>query len=1039
MPIEKIKKHIVWVTLVIMVLFGCSVKKNTRSSRAYHELTTRYNILFNAQQVYEETLKSIYESYVDDWHVLLPMYPNSYSIIDSTKKALGGPFDVVVEKTTKAIQEHSISAKPIRDKSKMDSQDYRDWLKQDEFNPFVDQAWLLMAKAHIQNRDYYEAISVLSNIIRLFKYDLDVVSEAQVWLMRAYSEIGWYYDAELVLDALLARGVPAFLEVDFNNSYAFFLLKSGSVSEAIIFLKKVAESETNNIQRRRLWYLIGQLYSSNGNTQEAFDAFEQLKKIDTPAVVALSAIVAQSKLDIHKDNVIKDLLRQAKMSRNESYLDQIYGAIGDSYLFSKDTINAFENYLIAESRSVSKGTELAYVQERLGSLFFNKKRYLEASKRYSKAIVGISQNTTNYNEIVFRAEVLAQLEPFLRSLEEQDSLLYLSSLPDAEKIRIIETHIKSIRNADKDCEGIKLANKQEVPGENNLSITPSSIGLGAGTFYFYNPQLVEQGKKEFENYWGNRKLEDNWRIQDKSSIVFGDFPEQNEMLNQYKLSEVDQDKYSIDYYLRQIPSSDAQIAEANQIIINNLIAIGDIARGKLHDYELAIDSYHKAVDKYGDNLAVVDVLYRLHLVYRQVGNVDKSDNYKNKLLTDFPENKYAEMLNDPEYEDVLSNYGTLEASLYQDTFEEFKNGNVLKIRQNYEKSNRLFGNGTLIVKFKLLNALSYALANDADGLRIELEELISQFAKGPESDLAKDIILRLDEGMALADNASGQISFDFIDNSNDRHRLTDIDAGRFVSNSEEADSVKYSFIILFDEDKQKKSDLLFAISNHNFTSYQLRVFNVNMTKIGNTNVLIISYFSSYKEAMLYSNNVRTDSVFINSLSDRVKTLVMSDTNYNLIITESDLSKLIEIDTISVKTIEPLFDVDRQRDVINEDVEKITIEESVIIENYSGKLSPDDEVETLSVEQQLYNFEQRQQEALSRFDNANSEKEKKRLIKEREKEREELIKQRRNELKIREKARREELKIRERERKQKIREQDEIRRAKLNERNRLLRQ
>ena len=43
------------------------------------------------------------------------------------------------------------------------TQEYRDWLRQEEYNPFIDRAWLLMGKAHLQNRDYIEAVSVLAH------------------------------------------------------------------------------------------------------------------------------------------------------------------------------------------------------------------------------------------------------------------------------------------------------------------------------------------------------------------------------------------------------------------------------------------------------------------------------------------------------------------------------------------------------------------------------------------------------------------------------------------------------------------------------------------------------------------------------------------------------------------------------------------------------------------------------------------------------------------------------------------------------------
>ena len=38
----------------------------------------------------------------------------------------------------------------------------------EEFNPFISNVWLLLGKAHFQNGDYDEALSVFAEIIRIF-------------------------------------------------------------------------------------------------------------------------------------------------------------------------------------------------------------------------------------------------------------------------------------------------------------------------------------------------------------------------------------------------------------------------------------------------------------------------------------------------------------------------------------------------------------------------------------------------------------------------------------------------------------------------------------------------------------------------------------------------------------------------------------------------------------------------------------------------------------------------------------------------------
>ena len=50
------------------MMCACSPQRNTRSTRAYHELTTRYNVFFNAQQEYDEIFDRLFEDYQDNYY-----------------------------------------------------------------------------------------------------------------------------------------------------------------------------------------------------------------------------------------------------------------------------------------------------------------------------------------------------------------------------------------------------------------------------------------------------------------------------------------------------------------------------------------------------------------------------------------------------------------------------------------------------------------------------------------------------------------------------------------------------------------------------------------------------------------------------------------------------------------------------------------------------------------------------------------------------------------------------------------------------------
>lgn len=274
----------------MMLGMGCSTKRNTPGTRAYHELTTRYNIYYNAEKAYNEILENQSEYFTEDYTTLLPFYPSAPV---QEKKLAGGPFDLVVEKTSRAIREHSISTKPRRDPSQPQTQAFRQWLRQEEFNPFIHKAWLLLGKAHLQNGDYDTALAVFMQIQRLFNQDKELITETEIWLLRTYTEMGRDYDAENMRYALQIKTIPPHLHDLYTETYAARFIHKKEYVAAIPWLKKTIDREKNFRQKKRLQYLLGQIHALIGEKAMAWKAFEDVKGLSTPAEFIRQASLAQ--------------------------------------------------------------------------------------------------------------------------------------------------------------------------------------------------------------------------------------------------------------------------------------------------------------------------------------------------------------------------------------------------------------------------------------------------------------------------------------------------------------------------------------------------------------------------------------------------------------------------------------------------------------------------------------------------------------------------------------------------------------------------
>ncbi|MEG1546296.1 MAG: hypothetical protein RR371_03490, partial [Bacteroides sp.] len=51
--------YLVGSLFILMIIAGCSTKKNTAGSRFYHSFTTRFNVFFNASEAYKQGVKAI--------------------------------------------------------------------------------------------------------------------------------------------------------------------------------------------------------------------------------------------------------------------------------------------------------------------------------------------------------------------------------------------------------------------------------------------------------------------------------------------------------------------------------------------------------------------------------------------------------------------------------------------------------------------------------------------------------------------------------------------------------------------------------------------------------------------------------------------------------------------------------------------------------------------------------------------------------------------------------------------------------------------
>src|SRR5665647_1736657 len=177
-------------TLALLLFTACSTQQNTWLSRHYQEMNTRFNVHFNGEQAYLLGVNQMNAGFKEDFSKILPLYQVSNHV---SAKATSSNMDRAIEKCQKAIKTHSIRVKPKKKPGPKASAEAKRYFSQEEFNPFMDDVFMLMANAQFTEADFLSATATCSYIIRHFSTDKKRCDEAGILQARAYTELGWYY------------------------------------------------------------------------------------------------------------------------------------------------------------------------------------------------------------------------------------------------------------------------------------------------------------------------------------------------------------------------------------------------------------------------------------------------------------------------------------------------------------------------------------------------------------------------------------------------------------------------------------------------------------------------------------------------------------------------------------------------------------------------------------------------------------------------------------------------------------------------------
>ena len=818
--------------LMVLLMSSCSTQKNTWATRSFHQTKVKYNILYNGNIAYDEGLKAIRDANTDDYSRVLYLYPVSNH---TAAQAATSQMDKTIDKCRKCIKLHSIKAKPKRDPKKANDPKYKLWLQSEEFNKNMNLAWLRLGQAEFHKGDFLGAVSTFNYIINHYQNDPDMIAQCQLWIARAYAEMGWQYEAEDMLQRVQIDALSRKHAKFYSAVKADVLLHGEHYHDALPFVKIAMPFEKRKIYRPRFAYVLGQLYEKENKSSEAIHAYKQVVRMAPPNEMDFNARIRMAELG--GKSSLKKLRTMTKQSKYKDRLDQIYGTMGNIYLAAKDTAKALEMYETAIEQSTQGGTIKAAILLRAGDLYFELRDYVHAQPCYREAVTILTAEDPEYVRVQKRSEVLDELIVAYTQAQLQDSLQRLGHMTPEEQRAIVDKIIADLIEAEKQ-DSIKQAQdalEKERDDDGLRSVNTANMLGGAGgqkgEWYFYNPQLVKQGQQEWRRRWGNRPLEDNWRRQSKQVLIQDENMSEPETEGDSTLLAGDStmavqpkwetDTHKPEYYLQQIPKTEQDYMACDSLWREAMIALYYIYRDQLQDEELAQATLMELVERFTGHPSLEQI---------------------------FEDEKLRALRNDEDYIARMRKMLNEQDSLYAATYKAYRQGDFATVKTNKQYADTAYTGSRLMPRFLFLNAVAVARTENQESFIAELQVLVANYGTTELGTMAKDMLAMMGQGMESQKGGSTGDLADLrqqIEESSDKQDETD--STQVWSEDRKQPSVV--LLILPTADEQALNELLYEVALFNFSQFLIRDFDLQkMPVFGEGAALRVSGFADMDEA-----------------------------------------------------------------------------------------------------------------------------------------------------------------------------------------------
>ncbi|MCF4100667.1 hypothetical protein L1I30_03210 [Gillisia sp. M10.2A] len=711
----------------VILLSGCSRKKDSFINRNWHAVSTEYNTLYNGNLALEQGKEQIAATYNENFWDILPverMQVSEEILLPGTNR--NEFFKIAEEKATKAIQKHSmlISGK--------------------EKNPQIDEAYLLLGKARYYDQRFIPALEAFNYILHKYPAS-NTINHAQIW--REKTNIRLQNNKLAIKNLKRILKAETLKDQDRADAKAMIsqaYINLNALDSAVVPIRTAANYTSNNEEKGRYHFIEGQLYERLGKRDSANLAFNKVVELNrkSPREYMINAQLNKAgnfSFATQDHLMLRDKLEELANNReNRPFLDRIYFQQGEYYNYLDSIDQAISNY----NKSLKEPSTDSYLQsvsyESLGNIYFDKANYRKASAYFDSTLTKIPTNTRDFFIINRKKNNLQEVILYEEIAEENDSILKFVAMDEEARLAYFTSFTNNLKD-----QAIAEAKKGVIPGNTQETLInrntpgppPGIGGPGSGnSFYFYNPVRVANGLQEFLRNWGPRELQDNWRLATGNFKLDSGAQELDEVST---LIIENSPEFDPQTYISDIPSDANLIDSLTNLRNDAYFRLGVIYKDKFKEDQLAAERLEALLGFTNEERLVIPANYYLYQIYTENDNAAEAQKYRQTLVSNYPDSRYTANILHPgqalTQEDQADKF-------YKDLYRLFEDGNYAEVIVQSEEYMSKFKEDALLPKIALLKATATGRLNGFEAYKKNLSQLVVDYPQTEEANKAQQLI-----------------------------------------------------------------------------------------------------------------------------------------------------------------------------------------------------------------------------------------------------------------------------------------------------------